>query len=233
MIINCSPSSYNEAETISTLRFGIRAKSIKNTARVNAELSPMELKGLLGKAQAANTSYQKYITALEAELAVWRSGGNVPQSEWATSDKATTGTGPKKAPPTSSSPTPSTPSIRSGAVTPVNPLLDGLRGDLESRPQTPTVVGLDKDEREDFLKRENELSDQLAEKERVLGAAEKLVSELREELSFLKDQETSLSNVRPLNIGLLHAALTGKLFVSRRTRRCLGSLMSSVCKWND
>jgi kinesin family protein 5 len=61
-------------------------------------------------------------------------------------------------------------------------------------------VGLDKDEREDFLRRENELSDQLAEKERVLSAAEKLVSELKEELSFLKDQEASLSNVRPFRL---------------------------------
>ncbi|KAF9792784.1 kinesin heavy chain [Thelephora terrestris] len=204
LIINCSPSSYNEAETVSTLRFGIRAKSIKNTARVNAELSPMELKGLLGKAQAANTSYQKYVAALEAELLIWRNGGKVPQSEWATSDKAAAGTAPKKASPTSPSPTPSTPPVRSGAVTPVNPLLEGLRGDLESRPQTPTVVGLDKDEREDFLRRENELSDQLAEKERVLSAAEKLVSELKEELSFLKDQEASLSNENKAMSGQLN-----------------------------
>jgi kinesin family member 5 len=232
LIINCSPSSYNEAETISTLRFGIRAKSIKNTARVNAELSPMELKGLLGKAQIANTSYQKYIAALEAELAVWRNGGNVPQSEWATSDKAATGTAPKKAPPTSPSPTPSTPTVRSGAVTPVNPLIDGLRGDLESRPQTPTVVGLDKDEREDFLRRENELSDQLAEKERALNTAEKLVSELKEELSFLKDQEASLSNVRLSGLKVSCTALMVTMSVSRRTKRCLGNSTSFVCKWN-
>ena len=233
LIINCSPSSYNEAETLSTLRFGIRAKSIKNTARVNAELSPMELKGLLAKAQAANTSYQKYIAALETELAVWRNGGNVPQPEWATSDKASAGTAPKKAPPTSSS-TPSTPPVRSGAVTPVNPLVEGLRGDLESRPQTPTVVGLDKDEREEFLKRENDLSDQLAEKERALNAAEKLVSELKEELSFLKDQEFSLSNVRTSKLELLCITLTPATFSSshRRTSRCPDNSMSSACKWN-
>jgi kinesin family protein 5 len=30
LIINISPSSYNELETISTLRFGARAKTIKN-----------------------------------------------------------------------------------------------------------------------------------------------------------------------------------------------------------
>jgi len=134
----------------------MRAKTIKNTARVNAELSPLELKGLLKKAQVANAQYQTYIAALEAELAVWRSGGSVPQNEWAAPDKAITNA--KK--PTSPTPTPA----RSG--TPINPIIEHLRGDLESRPQTPTVVGLDKDEREDFLKRENELSDALAEKVR-------------------------------------------------------------------
>jgi len=194
----------------------------------------MELKGLLAKAQVANTSYQKYIAALEAELAVWRNGGHVPQSEWATSDKGVAGAAPKKPPPTSPSPTPTTPPVRSGAATPVNPLLEGLRGDLESRPQTPTVVGLDKDEREEFLKRENDLSDQLAERERVLSAAEKLVSELKEELSFLKDQETSLSNVRPFNLRLLYAALTVAMSLSSRRRisRCLVNSMNSACRWN-
>lgn len=187
LIINCSPSSYNEAETLSTLRFGIRAKSIKNSARVNAELSPLELKGLLAKAQAANTQYQKYIAALEAEIAIWRSGGQVEQSEWVSSDKPGAAA-PKKAP---TSPTPS--SARS--MTPVNPALEGLRENFDSRPQTPTVVGLDKDEREEFLRRENELSDQLAEKESALTAARKVVEELREELAFLKEQEASVSKV--------------------------------------
>lgn len=188
LIINCSPAAYNEAETLSTLRFGIRAKSIKNTARVNAELSPLELKGLLAKAQAANTNYQKYIAALEAELAIWRSGGQVDQSEWVSSDKP--GIMPKKAP---TSPTPS--STRS--MTPLIPALEGLKADSDSRPQTPTVVGLDKDEREEFLKRENELSDQLAEKESALNAAKKLVDELKEELSFLKEQEAAVSKACP------------------------------------
>lgn len=189
LIINCSPSAYNEAETLSTLRFGIRAKSIKNTARVNAELSPLELKGLLSKANLANTRHQSYIQALEAELAIWRSGGHVEQSEWATPDKPVSSATVAKKP--TSSPTPST----ARSMTPVNPLIEGLRSDLESRPPTPTVVGLEKDEREEFLRRENELSDQLAEKESSLVAADKLVKELREELAFLKEQEASLSNV--------------------------------------
>ncbi|KAF8559592.1 kinesin heavy chain [Imleria badia] len=187
LIINCSPSAYNEAETLSTLRFGIRAKSIKNTARVNQELSPLELKGLLSKAQLANTRHLAYIQALEAELAIWRSGGAVEQGEWATSDKPIPPVGVSKKP--TSSPTPST--VRS--MTPVNPILEGLRSDIDSRPQTPTVIGMDKDEREEFLRRENELSDLLAEKESALATAEKLVKELREELVFLREQEASVS----------------------------------------
>jgi kinesin family protein 5 len=191
LIINCSPSAYNEAETLSTLRFGIRAKSIKNTARVNAELSPLELKGLLSKANLANTKYQKYIEALEAELALWRSGVTVDESDWASADKAPS-VAQKK-----STPVPTTPSSPSPArsMTPVIPAIEGLKNDLDSRPQTPTVVALDKDEREDFLRRENELTDALAEKESALAASEKLVNELKEELAFLKEQETSLSSV--------------------------------------
>ncbi|KAF8654095.1 hypothetical protein AX16_003628 [Volvariella volvacea WC 439] len=193
LIINCSPSSYNEAETLSTLRFGIRAKTIKNTARVNAELSPLELKGLLQKAQLANTSYQKYIAALEAELAIWHSGGQVDQADWATSGKAGTApasSAPKKSP---ASPVPAGSVSSSRSMTPVIPAVESLKGELESRPATPTVVGMDKDEREDFLKRENELTDALAEKESALNAAEKLVKELKEELAFLKEQEATVS----------------------------------------
>ncbi|KAG8759082.1 hypothetical protein FRC14_006704 [Serendipita sp. 396] len=189
LIINCSPSAYNEAETLSTLRFGIRAKSIKNSARINAELSPAELKNLLKKSQAANASYQTYIAALEAELAIWRTGGQVAQADWAAPDKPSTNTTAPKRP---TSTTPSTPG-RSG--TPLNPALQELR-DLDSRPQTPTVLGLEKDEREEFLKRENEFADLLAEREATLKAQQKLIAEMKEELAFLKEQEatTSLEN---------------------------------------
>lgn len=172
----------------------MRAKSIKNSARVNAELSPAELKALLKKAQAATTSYQTYISLLEAEVAIWRTGGNVQQADWATAEKAGAPiiSGGAKKPATS--PSPATPST-ARSMTPANPAVDALRGDLDSRPQTPTVIGLDKDEREEFLKRENELSDQVAEKEAALQSQEKIVKELREELTFIKEQDASSSKV--------------------------------------
>lgn len=83
-------------------------------------------------------------------------------------------------------------------MTPVVPALEGLKSDLESRPATPTVVALEKDEREEFLRRENELSDLLAEKEAALATAEKLVKELKEELVYLKEVEITLNKVQSL-----------------------------------
>lgn len=47
LIVNCSPSAYNLAETISTLRFGARAKNIKNKPVVNKEYTVAELKKLV------------------------------------------------------------------------------------------------------------------------------------------------------------------------------------------
>jgi hypothetical protein len=53
LIITCSQSSYNDHETLSTLKFGNRAKQIQNKPTVNEERSPKELLRLL------NTSNQK------------------------------------------------------------------------------------------------------------------------------------------------------------------------------
>src|ERR1700712_3348514 len=79
LVVNCSPSSYNDAETVSTLRFGERAKTIKQKAKINAEISPAELKALLKKVQTQVTSFETYITDLHGEIQQWRSGESVPQ----------------------------------------------------------------------------------------------------------------------------------------------------------
>ncbi|CAD6884217.1 unnamed protein product [Tilletia laevis] len=178
LIINASPCSYNMEETLSTLRFGMRAKSIKNKARVNAEISPAELKALLAKSKAAVEKYTTYIAVLEAELKIWRAGGKVPQADWADPSKSGAALPPR---PESSM-----------SARPYTPAIDGLK-ELHSRPETPSAVSLDKDERDEFLRRENELSDQIAEKESALKAAEDGLREAREELNFYKDQESNLS----------------------------------------
>ena len=68
LIINVSPSTFNMNETLSTLRFGSRAKSIKNTPKVNEQKSVEELTALLAKAESAIDMQQSYITALESQL---------------------------------------------------------------------------------------------------------------------------------------------------------------------
>ena len=54
LIINASPAAYNEQETLSTLRFGKRAKTIKNKATMNKRRTPEEM--------------ERHIRQLEAQL---------------------------------------------------------------------------------------------------------------------------------------------------------------------
>lgn len=68
LIITCAPSGICEAETISTLRFGLRAKAVKNMPKVNKELSVAELKILLEKANECVEIREKKIEWLEQKL---------------------------------------------------------------------------------------------------------------------------------------------------------------------
>ena len=68
LIVTCSPSPYNELETVSSLRFGIRAKAIKNKPKVNREYTIAELKILLSKSQEELEKRAAYITKLEEKL---------------------------------------------------------------------------------------------------------------------------------------------------------------------
>lgn len=68
LIITCSPSIFNESETISTLRFGKRAKEIKNKPKINKEVSIPELKLLLEKMEKSLEDRDKRIIHLEKAL---------------------------------------------------------------------------------------------------------------------------------------------------------------------
>jgi kinesin family protein 5 len=184
LIINCSPSSYNDSETLSTLRFGMRAKSIKNKAKVNAELSPAELKMMLKKAQGQVTTFETYVATLEGEVAIWRAGEAVPRERW-TPALDTGSSASRKPPSTPRAQTPSRLDATKAADTPSRP---DSRLDLE-RASTPSIP-LDKDEKDEFLKRENELQDQVAERESQLAKTEDQLKSAREELQYFKERDS-------------------------------------------
>ena len=81
LVVAVSPSSFNASETVSTLRFGTRAKSIENKVSVNKTRSVEELEVLLRKAENAIDVQSSHIKTLEAQLrAVNVSSGSVEGS---------------------------------------------------------------------------------------------------------------------------------------------------------
>ncbi|XP_052795798.1 kinesin heavy chain-like isoform X1 [Mya arenaria] len=90
MIICCSPASYNDSETKSTLLFGQRAKTIKNVVCVNEELTAEEWKRRYEREKEKNSKLKTVIENLQAELAAWRSGQSVPENEQVDVKKAGT-----------------------------------------------------------------------------------------------------------------------------------------------
>jgi len=79
LIITCSPSIYNESETLSTLRFGLRAKKIKNKPKINKETTVAELKIEIDK---MDKTIQKLIRRIkQLENFIIKNGLSIPAED--------------------------------------------------------------------------------------------------------------------------------------------------------
>lgn len=112
------------------------------------------MKALLKKAKIEITELQTHIDALGTELNIWRTGGSVPEAEYVTFENF------------------------SSIATPVKEFVDNIT----ARSQTPASQPISADERDEFLKRENDLTDQLEEKEAELLRQKNLLDQLQSEL---------------------------------------------------
>nr|CAD2167326.1 unnamed protein product [Meloidogyne enterolobii] len=85
IVICCSPASYNEAETKSTLLFGQRAKTIKNVVVVNEELTAEEWKRRFEREREKVNKLRQHMLIMDQEIKRWRAGEKLSESEWTTS----------------------------------------------------------------------------------------------------------------------------------------------------
>lgn len=81
IVICCSPASYNESETKSTLDFGRRAKTIKNVVTVNEELTAEEWKRRYEKEKEKANKLRLQLERMELELNKWRAGDKVSSED--------------------------------------------------------------------------------------------------------------------------------------------------------
>ncbi|KAG5437042.1 hypothetical protein PCANB_001318 [Pneumocystis canis] len=206
LIINCSPSLNDESETVSTIRFGMRAKTIRNKAKINQELSSNELKHQLKKAKAQIFAYFEYIVALENELDLWRSGEKVYQEKWT----------PKMV----------VDIVKESKVVINNEKNDMIKTTILEKKSVPFIqnAAMEKDERDDFLRRENELQDLIIEKETLLNNQERILKDTEEEILALKEYNSETLKKLTTELNNLRLQLDKITFENKEVHITLDSL---------
>ncbi|CAL8342375.1 unnamed protein product [Boreogadus saida] len=180
IVICCSPSVYNEAETKSTLMFGQRAKTIKNTVSVNLELTAEEWKKKYEKEKDKTRTLKIMIQKLENELKRWRKGEAVPVEEQLSNKESKRGAGSE-----------ATPTIETLAP-PTAPLADEEKTQYEN---LITELYQQLDDKDDEINQHSQMSEKLSEQmidqDEMLASSRRDYERLQEELSRLQRENDS------------------------------------------
>lgn len=172
IVICCSPASFNESETKSTLDFGKRAKTVKNVVCVNEELTAEEWKRRYEREKEKNGRLKGKLEKLEAELAKWRAGEKVdPTEQFNMAD-------PMEA---------STPNVDALEVSTI------VEPPKRPTPSLALVGSITGDERSRLEAEQERLFQQLDEKDEEINQQSQYVEKLKEQIM---DQEELIANSR-------------------------------------
>uniref|UniRef100_A0A3Q4B6P8 Kinesin-like protein n=1 Tax=Mola mola TaxID=94237 RepID=A0A3Q4B6P8_MOLML len=166
MFICCSPSSYNDVETKSTLMFGQRAKTIRNTVSVNLELTAEQWKKKYEKEKLTHNSNTKNPILCPSYL-----------GEDVVLEHLTPGS--KDAPPV--------------PAVPEEPLLDICSPCSPCSLASSVVVHISKEERQKYEEEIRKLYKQLDDKDDEINHQSQMVEKLKEQML---DQEELLASSR-------------------------------------
>ncbi|XP_044732746.1 kinesin heavy chain isoform X1 [Chrysoperla carnea] len=172
IVICCSPASFNESETKSTLDFGKRAKTVKNVVCVNEELTAEEWKRRYEKEKEKVARLKGKVEKLEAEVNRWRSGETVNPDEQINLVEIEAVT------PITATETPVDPDI----IAPVRAMPGGLM-----------IGSISNEERQKLEEERERLYQQLDEKDEEINQQSQLVEKLKDQMM---EQEELISCTR-------------------------------------